>query len=87
MRSGAAGGQSCGATLASGGTVAGTVVAELKQERADRSSPFVRLMRARGIRPAGMSKYCIGMLLLQRPVKHNAFKEVLLHLQRLRQAA
>ncbi len=63
------------------------VVAELKQERADRSSPFVRLMRARGIRPAGMSKYCIGMLLLQRPVKHNAFKEVLLHLQRLRQAA
>jgi hypothetical protein len=23
-----------------------------------------------------MSKYCVGMLLLERPVKHNAFKEV-----------
>ena len=63
------------------------VVAELKQERADRSSPFVKRMRERGIRPAGMSKYCVGTLLLERPVKHNAFKEVLLRLQRLRQAA
>ncbi len=63
------------------------VVAELKQERADRSSPFVKRMRERGIRPAGMSKYCVGMLLLERPVKHNAFKEVLLQLQRLRNAA
>ena len=63
------------------------VVAELKQERSDRSSPFVRLMRARGIREAGMSKYCVGMLMLDRPVKHNAFKEVLLRLQRLRQGA
>jgi hypothetical protein len=60
------------------------VVAELKQERADRSSPFVRMMRARGIREAGMSKYCVGMLMLGRRVKHNAFKEVLLRLQRLR---
>ncbi len=68
------------------------VVAELKQERADRSSPFARIMRERNIRPAGMSKYCIGMLLLGptcigQPVKHNAFKEVLLRLDRLRNAA
>lgn len=63
------------------------VVAELKQERADRSSPFARIMRERNIRPAGMSKYCIGMLLMERPVKHNAFKEVLLKLERLRKAA
>lgn len=62
------------------------VVAELKQERADRSAPFVRLMRAHGIRPAGMSKYCVGMLMLQRPVKHNAFKEVLLRLEALRRS-
>ena len=68
------------------------VVAELKQERADRSSPFAQLMRDRNIRPAGMSKYCIGMLLMGpkligQPVKHNAFKEVLLKLDRLRNAA
>lgn len=65
----------------------GIVVAELKQERADRTSAFVRIMRARGIRPSGMSKYCIGMLLLGRPVKHNAFKAVLLKLERIRRAA
>jgi hypothetical protein len=67
-----------------GSELGNIVVAELKQERSDRSSPFVRLMRERGLRPAGMSKYCVGMLMLQRPVKHNAFKEVLLRLQRLR---
>lgn len=69
---------------AHGSELGDIVVAELKQERSDRSSPFVRMMRARGNRPAGMSKYCVGMLLLERPVKHNAFKEVLLRLQRLR---
>lgn len=69
------------------GELGDIVVAELKQERADRSSAFVRLMRAMGERPSGMSKYCIGMLTLRRPVKHNAFKPVLLKLRRLRRAA
>lgn len=63
------------------------VVAELKQSRADRSSPFVRIMRAQGLRPSGMSKYCVGMLMLEKEVKHNAFKAVLLMLERIRQAA
>ncbi len=62
------------------GDLGGIVIAELKQERADRSSHFVEIMRAMGQRPAGMSKYCVGMLTLQRPVKHNAFKAVLLKL-------
>ncbi len=63
------------------------VVAELKQERMDRTSTFVQIMRSMGLRPCSMSKYCIGMLAIGRPVKHNGFKEVLLKLQRLRQAA
>ena len=63
------------------------VVAELKQERMDRTSTFVQIMRNMGLRPCSMSKYCIGMLAVGRPVKHNGFKEVLLKLQRLRQAA
>ncbi|MBP6312986.1 MAG: polyphosphate polymerase domain-containing protein [Flavobacteriales bacterium] len=63
------------------------VVAELKQSRADRTSPFVRIMRSRGIRPSGMSKYCIGVLMLGKNVKHNAFKPVLLMLDRIRSAA
>ncbi|MBK7944335.1 MAG: hypothetical protein IPJ85_03055, partial [Flavobacteriales bacterium] len=69
------------------GELGGIVVAELKQERSDRTSPFVQLVRAMGERPSGMSKYCIGMLALGKPVKHNAFKEVLLRLERLRNAA
>lgn len=65
----------------------GVVIAELKQERADRTSPFVRIMRANRVQASGMSKYCIGMLLLGRKVKYNAFKEVLLRLEKLRNAA
>lgn len=63
------------------------VVAELKQERLDRNSTFVKIMRSMGLRPCSMSKYCIGMLLVGKPVKHNGFKEVLLKLQRIRKAA
>lgn len=69
------------------GDLGGIVVAELKQSRADRTSPFVELMRGMNIRPSGMSKYCVGMLTLDRPVKHNAFKQVMRKLQRLRRAA
>jgi len=65
----------------------GIVIAELKQERADRTSPFVRIMRKRVIQASGMSKYCVGMLLMEKNVKHNAFKEVLLKLERIQNAA
>jgi hypothetical protein len=44
-------------------------------------------MRQLGIRPCGMSKYCIGMLLLHADLKHNMFKEVLRKLDRIRAAA
>ncbi len=63
------------------------VVAELKQERADPNSSFVRIMRGMNLRPSSLSKYCIGMLLMEKPVKHNAFKEVLIRLQHIRRAA
>jgi hypothetical protein len=52
----------------------GIAIAEVKQDGADRSSPFVRQMRAAGIRPIGFSKYCIGVALLYPEVKHNRFK-------------
>ncbi|HRH37054.1 MAG TPA: polyphosphate polymerase domain-containing protein [Flavobacteriales bacterium] len=68
-------------------TLEGICIAELKQARADRTSPFAMAMRERGYRPAGMSKYCVGMLLLDPQLKQNTFKEVLLQLQRLRRAA
>lgn len=39
------------------------------------------------VQASGMSKYCVGMLLMGKNVKHNAFKEVLLKLDRIRTAA
>ncbi len=65
----------------------GICVAELKEERVDRGSPFARLMRDRVIAPSGMSKYCIGLLMLGMAPKHNTFKETLLRMERLRRAA
>jgi hypothetical protein len=65
----------------------GICVAELKESRADRGSPFAALMRASGNRPLGMSKYCVGMLLLGLAPKRNAFKPILLRLEHLRRAA
>lgn len=65
----------------------GTCVAELKEERADRRSPFTALMRALGERPRGMSKYCIGLIGLGLAPRANNFKPVLLRLRKLRQAA
>ncbi len=65
----------------------GICVAELKESRAERGSPFNAVMKGLGIRPAGMSKYCIGMLLMGLAPKHNNFKPVLLQLHRLQQAA
>ena len=65
----------------------GLVVAEVKQARADRTSPFVRAMRRMGRRPGGMSKYCVGMLSLHPGLKYNNFKPVLRDLERTRNAA
>jgi hypothetical protein len=65
----------------------GICIAELKQEHGDRNSPFLRTMRAMGHRPSGMSKYCVGMWLLEPGVKYNGFKELFLKIERLRTAA
>jgi hypothetical protein len=65
----------------------GVCIAELKEERADRGSPFASLMKQRGIRPNGLSKYCTGMLLLGLAPKHNSFKATMLRVSRLQSAA
>jgi hypothetical protein len=62
------------------------VIAELKQERLDRSSPFYQLMRKRSIRPYRLSKYCIGAIELhtKRKLKYNRFKKKLLKLKEIK---
>ena len=62
--------------------LANYVIAELKQSKLNRSSPFFQLMRELGIRPQGFSKYCMGVSLSNNQVKTNRFKPNLLKLQK-----
>jgi hypothetical protein len=55
----------------------GVVLAEVKQARPDRHSPFRQLMRQWGVRRSGFSKYCLGISLLYPAVKHNNFNSKL----------
>ena len=58
-------------------------MAELKQEKLNRQSPFYRLMRDMGIRPKGFSKYCMGQSLTNnKHIKTNRFKANLLRLKK-----
>lgn len=51
------------------------VVAELKQENVNRASLFYNLMKMNGVRPSGISKYCVGAVGLYPDLKYNNFKE------------
>lgn len=65
----------------------GIVIAELKQEKISRNSPFYALMKKSMIRPYRISKYCIGVieLLGKENIKYNAFKKKLLRIDKLKQ--
>jgi hypothetical protein len=45
------------------------VIAEVKQGRASTESPFLKLMKNNGIRPGSISKYCLGVMMLENEVK------------------
>lgn len=49
-------------------------IAEVKQPRHARTSPFMQHIRAAGFRPHSFSKYCIGVSLVYPGVKANHFK-------------
>lgn len=64
-------------------SLTGVAVVEIKQERADRTSPLIAQMRALGIRPTAFSKYCVGVALLYPAVRHNRFKPVLNRIEQI----
>ena len=59
------------------------VIAELKQEKATRHSPFAMAAKELGIRPDRISKYCLGVALLKEDVKKNVFKEKIMKIEKL----
>lgn len=60
------------------------IIVELKQERVDRNSPFMKASKAMGIRPFSISKYCIGMVMKDRQLKYNNFKPKILAIEKIR---
>ncbi len=67
-------------------TLNNLVIAELKQERLSRRSPFFQIVKRMMIRPYRISKYCIGVIELygKDNVKYNRFKKKLLKLNKLK---
>jgi len=63
----------------------GIVIAELKQKRLSRNSPFMKIVKQMQIRPFRVSKYCIGVIELygRENVKYNRFKKKLLRINKL----
>lgn len=59
------------------------VIGEIKQERTDFNSPILHYLKKNGVRPSGMSKYCLGMALLKEDIKHNNFKERILNIKKI----
>ena len=61
------------------------VIAELKQGKAMRNSPFYQLMKTNQIRPLKISKYTVGMVMLYNTshIKYNRFKRKLLKLSKI----
>lgn len=59
------------------------VIAEVKQESENRHSPFMNELKRRIIRPEGISKYCLGVMMLYPQIKHNNFKEKILRIKKV----
>lgn len=59
------------------------VVIELKQNRFDRKSPVVKILKNIGHNPYSISKYCIGIANLHQNLKHNLFKSKLLKINKI----
>lgn len=59
------------------------VIIEVKSAKTSNHEGFGHLLREERIQPGRISKYCTGTALLYPDIKHNRFKEKLLHLHKL----
>lgn len=62
-------------------------IIEVKQETLNRSSKIIEVLRQHGIRESGMSKYCLGSVLLNNELKYNNFKAKILQIKKITKAA
>jgi hypothetical protein len=59
------------------------VVIELKQERFNRNSKIVKILKSYKQNPYSISKYCIGMISLYNDLKYNVFKKKLIKINNI----
>lgn len=65
-------------------SLSAVVIAELKQPKLNRNSPFYQLMKEKQIRPFRISKFCFGMMdLYGQNIKSNKFKTKRLFIDKL----
>ena len=65
----------------------GLVIAEVKRSKANEKSPFISLMRKYSVLEKSISKYCLGVITLNKNIKKNNFKPTLLYLNKLLKAS
>jgi hypothetical protein len=61
----------------------GLVIIEVKQDRVDKDSNIFQVLKTNKVRPAAISKYCIGISLLNSQPKTNNFKSILLKINKI----
>jgi hypothetical protein len=63
------------------------VIIEIKQEKQNIHSNIYSLLKEKSIRPCSVSKYCIGLTMMNNLPKSNIFKETLLKINRINHVA
>ena len=58
-------------------------IIEIKQDRLSGKSELMQILKNKQIRPSSFSKYCIVSIHLNKELKHNMFKPILLHLHKI----
>ncbi|MCC6600078.1 MAG: polyphosphate polymerase domain-containing protein [Crocinitomicaceae bacterium] len=58
-------------------------IIEVKQSRFSRNSPIMSILKKSMVRPEGISKYCLGVALLKKNIKINAFKTKLKKIKKI----
>lgn len=65
------------------GPSGGLAVIEMKQPGLDRGSALMAVLKKRLIRPFSVSKYCLGIALLNPKIKQNRFKTKILNINKI----
>jgi len=63
------------------------VIIEIKQERQSDNSNIYNLLKEKSIRPCSISKYCLGLTMMNNLPKSNIFKETLRKINRINHVA